>query len=205
MKKLTFALLPLVISTLAFAQPDPKVFASTEIVWCGLDFSKAKCIGSEGFTDPDDVKDRFFSAWNNLIISESDKYNFKEAYQKSKQIDDLSVANRRNELPDADELVINEPYSFESGTLEEIIADYDLEEANEGLGLVYVVEALNKTNEEGVMYVVFFDIASKEILWESKYSSPPRGFGLRNFWAGSVYKTLKDSGKDYEKAAKAKN
>ena len=140
--------------------------------------------------------------WNNLILNESDKYNLKEAYQKSKQTDDLSVANRRNKEVKADELVINEPYAFESGTLEEIIADYDLKEAKDGLGLVYVVESFNKTREEGVIYVVFFDIASKEILWQEKYSSKPGGFGVRNYWARTINNTIKESGKDYEKAAK---
>ncbi len=204
MKKLTFALLLLTISTLSFAQPDPKVFSTTEFVWAGIDFSKAKMIGPEGFTNPNDIADNFLISWNNLIISESDKYNFKEAYEKSKQIDDLSVANRRNETVEADELVINEPYAFESGTLEEIIADYDLEEANDGLGLVYVVESFNKTKEEAVIYVVFFDIASKEILSQEKYVGKPKGFGLRNYWAGAIHSIIKASGKDYQKAANPK-
>ena len=42
MKKLTFAFLLLLISTFTFAQPDAEVLSANEIVWAGVDFSKAK-------------------------------------------------------------------------------------------------------------------------------------------------------------------
>ena len=199
-KNLILSLFLLINVSTVFAQPDSEVFTTPDFVWCGLDFSQAKLIGAEGFSDPQDIKDRFFNAWNNLILTESDKYDLKKAYEKNNQITDLSVVNRRNEKPDADELVINEDYELPDGALKKIISDYNLEKANKGLGLVYVVESFNKTRTEGVMYVVFFDIASKKILWQSKYASKPGGFGVRNYWARSVLETIKSSGKDYEKS-----
>ena len=74
--------------------------------------------------------------------------------------------------------------------------------SGEGLGLVYVVEALNKTEEKAVVHVVFFDVASKEILWTKEYTEKPRGFGFRNYWAGAFYKTMDVSGDDFQKAMK---
>lgn len=204
MKKQLFLLSFLAACFLAFIEvgPQTKVVTSSEVVWAGIDFSEAKLIGSEGFSDPDDIKTRFFESWNNLIINEGDKYDIKKFYSLDKVTNDLSVVEERNEIPDADELVINSDYSFEEGQLEEIISQYDLEEASEGTGLVYVVEAFNKTKEIATIHVVFFDIASKEILWTEKYEESPRGFGFRNYWAGAIFKVLEASGKDYEKAMK---
>lgn len=183
-------------------EPDAKIFSSSQLVWCGLDFSQAKCIGSEGFTEPDQVKDRYFEAWNDLILGESDKYNVKEFYQKDKLVNDLSVVSERNKIPNADELVINEPYAFEEGQLESIIGAYNLEEAQDGLGVVYVVESLNKTEKKAVINVVFFDIASKDILWTKQYEESPGGFGFRNYWARAVLNTMESSEKDFKKALK---
>src|SRR5690606_23495641 len=94
------------------SNPDARIFSEEEIVWAGIDFSEARLIGTEGFSNPYDIQGRFFNAWNNLILSESDKYNIREFYKKSKVINDLSVVNKRNKMPDPDEIVINESYSF---------------------------------------------------------------------------------------------
>ncbi|WP_224995963.1 hypothetical protein [Cesiribacter sp. SM1] len=202
MKKQHFLLALIAFCSFAFSNPDSKVFTTKEIVWCGIDFSEAKCIGSDGFNEPDQVKDRYFSSWNELVLTESDKYDVQKFYSKNKQTNDLSVVNKRNEMPEVDELVINEPYAFKEGQLEKIIKSYDLEMANEGLGVVYVVESLNKTEQEAVINVVFFDIASKNILWNKQYKESPKGFGFRNYWAGAIYKTMRSSEKDYESAMK---
>lgn len=200
MKKQFLFLAFLAIFSLAMKSPDPKVFSSPTMVWCGLDFSQVKCIGPAGFTEPFQVKNRYFSSWNDLVLTESNKYNVQEFYQKGSMKTDLSVVTERNEMPEVEELVINEPYAFEEGQLEKIISSYNLEDAKEGLGVVYVVESLNKNLALASIYVVFFDIASKEILWKQKYMETPRGFGFRNYWAGAIYKTMKASEKDYSKA-----
>ena len=204
--KTIIPLLFLVLSNyISFAQstPDAKVFEAEEFIWCGLDYSKLKCIGYDGFADPYDIKNRYFASWNMLMLAEREKYNFQHAYQKSHQFEDLSVVNRRNDLPDPDELVINEAYSLKENDIKEIISDYDLQNTKEGLGLVYIVESLSKVKSEAVINVVFFDIATKEVLWSKKYSNYPRGFEFRNFWAKPIHATIIRSGKDYEYAMKS--
>lgn len=203
MKKQLLLIPLLVFSLFAFKDStENDILLASELVWCGFDFSHVKCIGSEGFTNPQDVKDRFFDAWNDLVLNESDKYDIKKFYGKDAQINDLSVVSARNEIPEADELVIDEPYAFEEGQLERIIRQYNLSEAQEGLGLVYVVESLNKTEQHAVVNVVFFDIASKNIVWTKKYETKPGGFGLRNYWAAAFRKTMETSGKEFQKEVK---
>ncbi|MGK7392454.1 MAG: hypothetical protein ACNS60_19020 [Candidatus Cyclobacteriaceae bacterium M2_1C_046] len=200
MKKL-FLLGLLTISCIISNAQSPKL-AETEIIYFGIDFSEAKLIGSDGFTDPDRIQSHFFDEWNELMLNEPEKYDIKGLYRRDKVHHDLSVVEERNDTPEPDDLVINSSYSFEEGQLERIISNYDSEEYNEGLGLVYVVETLNKTAEHAKINVVFFDVSTKEILWNKEYTVAPGGFGFRNFWARAFYNVMKESGKDYYKAVK---
>ncbi len=185
------------------SKPDPAIFPPETFVWCGIDFSHARLIGSQGFTNPEDIQARYFDQWNVLMLNEQDKYNFRTAYSKPNQISDFSVVNRRNQIPDASSLVINQDYAFEDVTVENAISDYDLADHKEGLGLVYVIESFNKTTNMAHIHVVFFDIASKNILWNAKYTTSPGGFGLRNYWAHAILEAIEMSGSDYKKAMQA--
>ncbi len=122
MKKITTIIFTLFL--LAFdsiGQSNPKVSNSSTIVWAGLDFSKVKMIGSEGFTDPDAIKEEYFDKWNQLIETEAKKYDFSKAYKKDNRINDLSIVINQNTLPDATKLVINEPYEIRNGEIKNII------------------------------------------------------------------------------------
>lgn len=182
----------------------PRISEASSIVWFGLDFSKAQLIGSEGFSDPVDIKTRFFDKWNRLIIDEADKYNFRSAFQKENLEYDLSVVEERNKLPEADELVINQEYSLSREDAEAAVKQYKSTEFTEGLGLVFVIESFNKTESEGTMWVTFFDIATSEIILMEHYTGKAGGFGLRNFWARSVYEVIEKLEKNY-KTWKKKN
>ncbi|MBL6446537.1 hypothetical protein JMN32_09465 [Fulvivirga sp. 29W222] len=199
MRKILLSTILMFLCLVVQAQSGRKLlFESSKFVWCGLDYSNVKCIGSEGFNEPYEIKYKYFNAWNHLVLNEADKYDLQKAYYKEGQVTDLSVVDRRNDIPEVDELVINDSYMFEKGKIQEIINDYDLEKADQGLGLVYVVESLNKYRQSAVIYVVFFDIASKEILWARSYTTEARGFGFRNYWARTIYNTIKASGDDFK-------
>lgn len=204
MKKIHWLLSSLLmVSAIANGQTDNKLlYGSEKVVWCGLDYSKVKCIGSEGFTDPDNVVDTYFNSWNKLVLSEASRYDVKKLYGFEGKVTDLSVVERRNEMPNADEIVIDDNYSFEEGTVEKIVADFKLEKADSGLGLVYIFESLNKTEQAAHVYVVFFDIATKNILRSKKYEARAGGFGFRNYWARTVLEAMEESGDEYRKEKK---
>jgi hypothetical protein len=175
------------------------VFSTQEIVWYGLDFSKIKLIGPEGFTDPNEIKNRFFPSWNQLFLFEADKYDLKKTFKKTTVINELSIVEERNKLPDASELVITTSYSIDEAVVEEVVKQYKGGAQTEGVGLVFVMEKFDKTAEVGTMYVTFFDIATKKVLLSKKMGGKPGGFGLRNFWAATYYEVLKQCAKEFPK------
>lgn len=200
MRKIILLFLAISINSIVYSQVE-KVYNAENFVWCGLDYSNVRCIGPAGFNDPEAIKEKYFDAWNQLVLNEASKYDLEDAYDKSQTVD-LSVVNRRNDLPIVDEFIINKPYYFEKGQLEKMISDYNLEKKNEGIGLVYVVESLNKDYERASIYTVFFDIKTKEILWSRRFEAPAGGFGFRNYWARPIYEVIKDSKKVMKKAKK---
>ena len=193
----------LVFSFVSKGQYTPAdVFKVDNITWYGLDFSNIKLIGSEGFTDPYAVKNQFFYSWNNLIITETDKYDLAGFFHKSSVENDLSIVKERNMLPDPDELVINTDYSFGEDEVKKIISEYDITD-KEGIGLVFIMESFNKNKELGYIWVTFFDLETKEVLLFNKMSGKPGGFGIRNYWAKSYYNVMKSIEKKKWKAWKA--
>jgi hypothetical protein len=68
------------------------------------------------------------------------------------------------------------------------------------VGVVFIVSAFNKTQEMAEYYVTFFNMSTKEVLHSERIGGAPSGFGLRNYWAGSVMAVLKSIDKQYEKA-----
>ncbi|MCD4724133.1 MAG: hypothetical protein K8R63_04760 [Bacteroidales bacterium] len=193
----------LVFSFVSKGQYTPAdVFKVDNITWYGLDFSNIKLIGSEGFTDPYAIKNQFFYSWNNLIITETDKYDLAGFFHKSSVENDLSIVEGRNMLPDPDELVINTNYSLGEDEVKKIISEYDIT-GKEGIGLVFIMESFNKNKELGYMWVTFFDLETKEVLLSNKMSGKPGGFGIRNYWAKSFYNVMKSIEKKKWKAWKA--
>ena len=60
-----------------------------------------------------------------------------------------------------------------------------------GVGMVFIAQFLDKSNNRGTYEVVFFNTETKEIIEEWITDGKARGFGLRNYWAGSIYSALK--------------
>lgn len=63
---------------------------------------------------------------------------------------------------------------------------------------MFVLENFNKIEERGTMWVVFFDIESKQILLTKNMSGKPQGFGFRNYWVRTVYDVMREMGDQYK-------
>ncbi len=207
MKQFVFILfLCTFISTESFAQNNTfnkRIFDADEVVWFGIDFSKVQLIGSEGFTNPQDIKERFFKSWNKLINHESDKYNFQETYGFTTVHRDTATADARNKLPDYEKLVSeSKRQELSKKDAIEICKAYKSEVHQAGLGLVYIVDDFNKKTKSAEIWVVFFDLATHDIVMAKEYETEAGGFGLRNYWARTFYELQNISKKEYKKSLK---
>lgn len=183
------------------AQDVRKILTAHEIVWCGIDFTLMKCIGSEGFTNPAAIAAEYPGKWNDLVIVEPKKFDVSKACGGKSVIFETDVVQQRNQSVDSNGLVTEENYKISHVELEKTISEYpDIDRGD--IGFTLVVESLNKNQERGFMYAVYFDTSTKEIIWSKYYDGQTGGFGFRNHWATTFSEVLKQCAKSFKKLEK---
>ena len=178
------------------AQDSKAIFTTNEIVWYGLDFTKAKFVGGfdqvggAGAATGSDMKSKWIPSWNALIINEQPKYDLKKTFRKDNVYYDVTSLNELNSKIDVDAIMTPNPGKIEKSEIDGMVKKYTGEK-KEGVGLSFVVENFNKGSQMANVYVTFFDIASKKILLCEKVSGKAMGIGMRNYWAGAIKAILK--------------
>lgn len=179
----------LALAVSLFGQTKSDVFdPNTEITWLGLDFSGAKFIGDrERLGSESDIR-HLLDALNELMIKEADKFNVAAALKKKKVENGIDVTTEHNAGLDILSMISadgKDHIHLKPGDIEEIISGYDFK-GKSGIGLIFNVESFNKLIEEGSFWITFVNMGTKEVLFTERLTAPPSGFGMRNFWAGSV-------------------
>lgn len=187
-KGLCMAIL-LVSSVFAFAQTgvtDVKEVKS--VVFYGVDFSMAKAYG---VGESPQVLKKAYADINQLFVKESAKYNVSLYFSKEDVLNSFDLVDKRNSAIDVASVMGSKRYSIAKSQLDSLIKIYDIPNGK-GVGLVIVAERLDKQDAIGYFHVVFFNQATKEILYSKEVSGAARGFGLRNFWAHPIYRIMKE-------------
>ncbi len=199
MKKILFSLAFFSAGLSLGAQNTAKdVFTKDDIVWFGLDFSKSKMIGQfdQGAgavpASGSDIKAKYVPGWNGVVLNEPEKYDLKKTFRKTSIFNDLSVVEKSNSKIDPDNLLTYNDYKFSNpdSTIDGIVSSYSKGEKTNGIGLVFIVEYFNKVKQEASVYVTFFDIATKKVLFKEHLFGKPGGIGIRNYWARTIYNML---------------
>lgn len=208
-KHITIILL-LFISTSLFSQQSSDLFKSeTEIIWLGIDYSKVQLTGDfsefqgTGSYDPSDVQRKYFPTWNMFILNESAKYDIKGMLQKSNLTYDIDMIMELNKNASTDEMMTYNPKTYTKDEIESQVAGYSLD-GKKGLGVLFIVESLNKSSVQAAYHFVAINLSTKEVLVHERFVTIPAGIGIRNFWAGSIYKVIKEIKKSGYKSMKSK-
>ena len=177
-----------------FSQDLNAIFeAGTPISWLGLDFTKAKFTGDAVRFKDDDAVYKLIEDLNTLMLAESEKYNIPEAFEKTHVENVFDVTAKRNRTLKADDIRSDAMSNFSSlseDDVKEIVAGYDFM-GTKGIGLMFIIDNFNKVTVEGSMWITFVNMDTKKIILANRLTNKPVGFGVRNYWAGSIYGVLK--------------
>ena len=190
MKKVIFIIILLLQIQQTFAQKQmAKVFdGKTKIVFLGLDFTQAKFIGEEGFKDSYKLKTYYLSNWNVLLEEEYTKYNLPLNSLKARHYEtntsDLMVLN--DQIEDIEDAIINGSHYIDEKDVQKSVRKYKLSD-NKGIGASLVVESFNNSLEKAIVWVTFVNMSNGSFLYTERMEGKANGFGLRNYWAGSIY------------------
>jgi len=200
------ALIPVLLTGLgaggALAAQEPS--SDDALLWCGLDYSLVKMIGTMDFRQPDQIFPGMLLAWNGLFMKEM----LPQVEKMAKVVrTDLKAVEANNAKASGTQI------QREDGTREEMVTQthitqvdlanlvraYELKN-DKGLGLVFIMDRLVKVQETGCMYVVFFDLASRKVVFSERVCAGAGGMGFRNYWFRPVKDTVKKLPKMYKQA-----
>ena len=179
MKK-TLLVLLCMISAIALNAQTSK---STNYVY-GVDYTHAKVFAAD-----ESIADftKAFEGINMLLLSESDKYDFTRVLGKTANIV-IEPIMKITAIADYDNMMTLSNIYDEPNTAE-IVRNYELSQT-EGTGIVMIAKFLDKPNARATYDIVVFDIATRKILQEKEVIGEAGGFGLRNYWARTVYNII---------------
>lgn len=180
-------LLALALST---AQASPQdVVDAPSIVWAGIDYSQAQMIApeEEDFRDLSAIFPGYLRIWNQLFLEEMVD-DLSKAVRKPVEVDTTFAYESAPQVR-ADEVVVRRPgitaditeRRLTEADLARVVSRYQVR-AESGVGLVFVMESMVKSEEQACLYATFFDIGSHELLAAERLCGPVGGFGFRNYW-----------------------
>ncbi|MEI8007254.1 MAG: hypothetical protein WCI48_13690 [Bacteroidota bacterium] len=85
------------------------------------------------------------------------------------------------------DFIIGTEYSFPLDTIARAVKGYELSQKT-GTGLVIIAENFNKPREASIIWIVFFDLRTRELLWTVKESGPCAHMGYTAHWGSGVVK-----------------
>lgn len=176
--------------------------ADVPLTYLGVDFTQAKILNE--LATGSDIRDRQFPAINQVIINEPKKYDVAKAFDRAQVTNDISFVNAKNAKIDADKIASSgsDDVHFKNTTVESIVKSYDFG-GKKGIGLLFIVETMNKVSVQAFIHVTLVDMATKKVLLTEKMIEKPAGFGFRNYWAKTIFEALDDIKKSKYKEWKA--
>jgi len=175
----------------------------TRLTFLGLDLSEAQFTTQIDFAEVSNQGALYFRKWNGLLQSEWEKFNLAKPLKLASVPTDVSIADEANDVTDVSKAWAAGNVTFDKEQIPAMVRTYKTGD-KEGAGCVFIVGSFNKPAETADMYVTFLDLKTKEVLHVERVVGEPRGFGLRNYWAGAVTSVLEQIDKRYRKEWHAK-
>lgn len=192
----------------SFSQTAKDFFTSSEtaVVFLGVDFTKAKVINEPG-ANAIDIRNGYNSV-NNVIMSESKKYNLAEVFHKSYIASDLTAVKAKNEKINAEEILSSNTEDYhrlEESDINAVIKTLNIS-GKKGIGLIFVIEGFRKEGKarNASVWTVLINLQSKKVLMAERSDAKVGGVGFRNSWASAIKSTLQNIEKSKYKEWKEK-
>lgn len=164
-----------------------------EILWLGIDFSKAK-FTKKGFEITQEILRIYFNEWNLLIISDQKKYDIRLSFRKPIMSYDLSLVSKNNKSTKLSN-VLRENISLADIQSDDSICAHirslDMPKQHR-FALTFIVESFDSVSKTGSVWVAIADTATREPVLCEKFIKIPSGFGSKNYWGRIFYNILYD-------------
>jgi hypothetical protein len=197
----------LILSFSLKAQTLKEFFNSSEVplVFLGVDFTHAKVL-NDVTANAMDIRDRQYAGINQVIVNEPKKYDFQKAFNKTNVINDVTQAVEKIAKVDAEKIVESgaDEIHLKPADVSAIVKSYNFS-GKKGIGVMFIMETMNKTSAQASMYVALIELPSGKVLLTERFTEKAAGFGFRNYWAKTIWAALDDIKKSKYKEWKSSN
>ncbi len=167
------------------------------VTWYGIDYSHCKLIGSFAeFADAGrkstwQIRDSYFPKWNAIIMQEPAKYDVRGMLRRGDMGFDLEMITNINAQTPLAEMEVFMPVILSAEDLQSFVNQYDFK-GQQGIGIVFIAESLNKIMNEAWYHFVAIDIKTGKVILHERMRGQPKGVGLRNYWANSIHYVIRN-------------
>ena len=173
-------LLALVIAIISNAQDASLVWSSQTMSWFGVDFTKAKVFGLED--SPHKIRDEYFKPWNDVTID----MDLTKMFSKNAVYKDPNGITKENLARETENMNTGDDVDFTDEDIATRAKQISTGNKKVGLGMIFIAQSINKGTGLGVFHVVFFDIASRKVVWHKKMTGKASGSNPKTAWGGAV-------------------
>ena len=196
-KSILLLVIALITSFLGVSQTSDMT-AGDNLTFYGIDYTHTYFLTPLDFPNTSDLKEKI-GAWNDLIATERDKYSISKFFNKPNVDYNFKMVKALNDKIDIESRLTTDPTNvayLNEEDIAKIVSQYNTGD-DKGFGLVFIAESYDKPSEMGAYWVTFFDVSTKKVIETKRFVGKAKGFGLRNYWADSYYKVMKEAGKTF--------
>jgi len=198
MKNILFIILLLSLAFQSKAQNAQDLFSpDVPVTWLGIDYSHCKLIGNFAeFADAGRkstwlIRDSYFPKWNAIIMNEPDKFDVRGMLRRGDLGFDLEMITGINAQTPLAEMEVFSPVMYSEEDIRSFVNQYEFKVKN-GIGLVLITECMNKIMNEAWYHFVAIDMGTGNVILHERLRGQPSGIGLRNYWANSIHKVIRN-------------
>lgn len=168
-----------------------EVYYRSDIIFYGFDLTYCKLTNKDKIGDGILIVPQYYDEWNDILTRDMLPVSKISSWMaKPTLLIGNSVFPNYHQM-DMQNFVTSVNYCIQFNDLKKIVASYALRE-KQGIGMVVNVSNFNKEREYSLIYVTFFDIATREILFAVEASGKAGGAGMTKHWAEGVNNAFRE-------------
>lgn len=164
-----------------------KVLINDNIYYYGFDFAYLKITNPDLKEHGKQIAENYFPKLNSYFNKTLPVRNIRHWIRKPGLISNQVLFENFNKM-NYENLVVDKNYNIAPKDLEKIVKSYVLSETS-GVGMVINLINFNRKNGYIIMYVTFFDIASREVLYSVESVGNTSKLNILNYYYPSAVET----------------
>jgi len=162
-----------------------EIFYRQDLVFYGFDFTYLKLSNPRKVGDGVFIVPKYFPAWNEMLTKDLLPIAKISSWMGKPGIFVGSSVYEYSTYADIHNFVSSVNFCLPFEDLQTIVQSYVLRE-KQGVGMVINLVNFNKEKEYSLIYVTFFDIETREIMFAAEVSGNAGGSGMTKHWASGV-------------------